>query len=477
MARITLLFSSICSLFVLSWFLSRWSSPANCINSTLVGKVVIDTSDYELKTCDPTSRLLSPQPESVLTEAQLIRRIEKIEELSPYLDFKDIAITISVITKKPQILSFNGSIIHISDDLLKIDGMLERALLFIKLNNSSSMAAAAIADFLWAEFIAKSDDVARQPWLSQLTTMHAYCMSDKVLLIHYDFCKAHNELSDSYISDSEAAPVPWSLASTYTQILRDLYRNSTLIEKTEMLEKILFLGELEDTFIEEHVQSSSAIALDNSFETMIKDWLMPLMLPKNNIDLVVGQFSLKQHSKVNYVVVGRSSRDIFPMDFAIAAKNKTIAGPFVLQFGAAQYFYPSDVALKSKQDDFLRKVKIDNLIYVSCDMPEVESLLAFESKTNRVLFVRQCDYDEIDWSEIASVGIVAYLKANTKTEFIEFNLSALRLAKRVRGPLDNIEDFGSWQKWLLWQSVTKDEGQDIHRPLSAIDGVRRYRMF
>ena len=149
----------------------------------------------------------------------------------------------------------------------------------------------------------------------------------------------------------------------------------------------------------------------------------------------------------------------------------------IVEFGTNRFFMPSRVAYKISRKEIFREFRVKNVIYVSCEMPEVENLLAYEGMTKRVLFVRQCTPEEINWSAVATKGISSYLKASTNTQFVEFNLSALKLAKRVRGPLRNSENFTAWQRWLLWQKIVNDDEPTVQRPLSAIDGVRRFRIF
>lgn len=476
MTRFSLFFSSICSLFVLSWVLTRWFGPENCINSTLVGKVVINSGESETKRCTPIIRLLDGAPAKIVASAQLLSRINQLEKLAPFLNHEESELTININTQSRHELMLQGHSIRISADNLESKNLLERAILFLKLNNNSPLTASATADFLLEEFKYKKNDLAPRPWVSFVGSLHSYCQSAGVLLVHYDFCQTQNELDDSYIISADSTPVSWSLAPVYTQILKDIYRSSTLRGKQAIMSNLIFLGELEDTFIAEISGSKSILSYEDSFFQMLRDWLMPLMINEELLESVIAKYKIKHAKNINYLYVGRSSRDVFPLAFSerVSQQSKKL---YLMQTGTNQFFYPSDIPVRMLRTEVYETFKVENTIYVSCDMPEVESLLEFDGLANRVLYIRQCSEDEIDWDSVVSIGLNEYLKSNANIEFVEFNVSALKLAKKVRGPLLDSDNFIAWQKWLLWQRIISDDGPQVQRPLSAIDGVRRFRIF
>src|SRR5690606_32019471 len=102
------------------------------------------------------------------------------------------------------------------------------------------------------------------------------------------------------------------------------------------------------------------------------------------------------------------------------------------------------------------------------------SLLSYEILAERVVYLRQCEEEDLNWQDIIDSGMDSYLVQNPNVEFAEFNLSALRLAARLRGDLQDPASIDSWSRWLIWQDQL-DEIGDIRRPLAVIEGVRRYR--
>lgn len=476
MARFLLLLSSIISILVLTWSLSRVFSPKNCINSTLVGKVVTVPEGTELLTCTAEIRLFAPQPEKILTDFHVIQRINRLEELVPYLDLNDTPLKIKIYTNEIRLLNLTGENLNISGDLLMAEGYLERAILTFRINRTNSLSAGVIADFIWQELIEHRELEPIRPWITYLKSLKSYCLSDDRLLIHYDFCRAHNEMSDSYITDAESDAISWSMAPVYSYFLRKIYRESDIFIKKQILENLMFVGEIDETFIEEIKNRRDPKATEASFFAGINDWLMPLLVPENLVTRVLADSSILNNQKYNYVYISRSSQANFPLELNPQVSDGR-GERHIVQYGTNQYYYPSDVALKFAKPKLFKTNTVKSFIYVSCHMPDVQTLLQFDSYTQQIIYLRQCEPEDIDWSELYKKGLDEYVKANEEVQFVEFNLSALKLAQRLRGPLKNSDSFSSWQRWLLWQRTVNDQGYQIQRPLSAIDGVGRFRIY
>ena len=483
MERFLLLLSSIISLFVLSWSLGRSLGPQNCINSSVVSKVIIESDGTALRSCDVLARLMDPEPHSLIHQTNLFQRLERLDRAAPYLLNSAEKITIVISKSEPRSLDISESVLRIGTDQIRDHGVLERALLVSRLNSGYSLATAVAADFLWSHFLNFNVEVGdyksrpKNNWLSELKSLSLYCRSKDKLLIHHNFCEAHNDVEDSFISSSDQEPVHWSLVSVLTEALGLIYREASLSEKQRILESLIFLGDFDSLWIEEVARGTQIQELDTAFIENFEKWLSPVALENGVLHRALEERSVKSKARTyNYVVIGRSSRDVFPI-YELADEIKNSQEPLILQFGREKYFYPSDVYFKFSKESILNHIQIQNLIYVSCEMPEVESLLEYERYTNKVVFVRQCESEDINWSLVSQNGLLPYLAEHANTEFIEFNLSALKLAKKVRGPLRDSGNFMSWQKWLLWSRSVDDGGLEVKRPLSAIDGVQRYRIF
>jgi hypothetical protein len=478
--------STICSIFALSWLMTRLNSPLNCINSSLVEKIVIydikPTESTVLGACNFQERLFGPTAPELVRKTRLFQRLERLEMVAPYLDFADVPITVHILNQPALELRLDGPILSLSHDALIQPGLLEKTLLFMKLNNSNPMTATISADFLWSELIAREKlDERVASWPQYFRNLRDYCKSEHVMPLHIEYCNTHNSLADSFVieHESDASAAPWAMKPLYADLLRKLYRSLDMNDKERMLSRLIFLGEISDDFIEENSLDRNIFDLDRSYSQMLQDWLMPLLLPQEKYSELIAEQTFAREKPLNYLIVGRSSRNFFSFDEQKSIVDpKALKEPLVVQYGTQKYFYPNHLPLKFDRAHLFNAKKIKYFVFVACALPAVEDLLDYSSLTQSIIYIRQCQSEEVDWRQVAEQGLGSYLKNNLKVQFVEFNLKALTLAKKVRGPLRDTDNFVSWQKWLLWQKIERDEsGSLVQRPLSAIDGVRRFRIF
>jgi hypothetical protein len=298
------------------------------------------------------------------------------------------------------------------------------------------------------------------------------------LLAHRAYCSAHNQYNDSFITDYELGPTPWSLVPYYVATLRDLYSQQNIQAKTDFLKNLVFLSEPESSTFDRWPRISNLKKLDEVFIKVSKDFFMPLMLPTPMVERALEKTRIAAHREIDYVVIGRSARERFATEVwqaTMVAASPADGNMVVVELGRQKYFFPSDVGYDLSRDEILKNHRIRNLVYVSCDVPEVASLLELQKIGSRVTFVRDCQ-GQVEWSRAFEQGLPTYLAHHLEVEFIEFNLSAIRLAKRLNGTLRDVENMSAWQKWLKWQKVVADEEPKVSRPLAVIDGVRRFRM-
>ncbi len=477
MMRFLGIFSSIISLFTLSWCLSRWLGPQHCINSSLVSKVVMEPGHEITQACDPMVQLTAPAVTYDLIKTGLVERLDHLETMRAYVGATDARTQITINRQAQNQVLFQPGEIVVSYDQAMVPGLVERALLYQHFSGETDFAAAVKSDFLWGQFVTHGP-IESQMWTSALSGMNGYCHSDHVLLAHRAYCTAHNEYNDSFITDYELGPTPWSLVPYFVSTIRRLYEEQPLDKKDEFLKNLIFLSEPESSAFDHWPQISSLKKLDDVFLVQAKNFLIPLMLPAIQVDRAIGETLFNKKDSIDYVVIGRSARETFASDIWQGQVAKQVAlaqTPTIIELGLQKYFYPSDIGFNIGRSEIVKQHKIRNLAYISCEVPEIDNLLDLQSVSAHVTYVRDCD-SHIDWSAAFSQGLPNYLSHHLEIEFIEFNISALRLAKRLNGTLRDVENISAWQRWLKWQKVVADDEPTISRPLAVIDGVRRFRI-
>lgn len=487
MFRILPLTSSIISVFILSWILTRYSGESRCINSTLVKKVTIDDSRSGLFQCDLFEQLFAPSKDIRFKNLGLRDRINRLEYISKYLDDSIKPTELHIDTKDIDKIDVSDQQITLGWNQVQKEGVLERALISIKLHNASPLSSSAIADFLWQLMNSELKEQEIPLWLGSLKSVNSYCLSDQVVLIHNEFCKVRNELSDSFVFEEDKQDLQWALRPVLAQTLVQLYIAADLHNKNKILANLFFLSEPETTFLEKLNAGNSILSFEKSYLFMLRDWLMPLGVEDKIVDSILANQGFHSKDQLTYIKIGRTSRDVFSLPVSNSLVNDGSMekefrigfpkGITVFDWGSSQYFYPSDVPTKWPRREFMDNFKNIHMIYVSCDIPQLDTLMDLSSQSQKVTYIKQCNPQDVDWSNLVSMGLQSYLRKFEYTQFIEFNLNALAVAKKRNGPLPSEAHFEDWQRWLLWQGIVPDENAIGQRPLAAIDGIESFRFF
>ncbi len=485
MGRLLALISSIVSLFTLSWVLCRWLQPVQCINSSLVGKVILESGaqpEPAVQQCSPSVRLFGAKISNLALRAQLPERLNKLEQIVPLLP-EVFPIDVHIRQKLTRQLLITPGRVDISADLLMRPRVFEKALVFAQFPNESDFAAGVKSDFLldenlWGVNRAAFNNRGGESWIENLRGLGNYCRSRNVIVAHQTYCDVHSQYGDSAISDEKLGATPWGLVPVFVRSLEGVYATLGFREKERALQNLLFLDEPQVQSIDDLSRIQSFDQANARFSEIMKTWLMPLMLNRTALNRAVKLATLPAHAPIRYMVVDRSSRDVFPIDKIEMGEMPTAPVLTFVQYGLNQYVVSSDITHRFNRSELMKNHRVERLVYVSCQIPEVENLLRFSGEVKRVLFVRQCAPKDISWSQAFTLGMARYLTDHPESEFMEFNLSALRLAQRLDGPLKHPAQFSNWGKWLKWQSVVSDDQEpSALRPLAAIEGVRRFRMY
>ena len=443
------------------------------MNSTLVSKVDRVQDDYTLNKCSVMERIFGMEMPADLRQTGIISRLEKLEGIRSFLQAPIHSVSI-VITDNLHELSFRDKSIFIGPKALEREGVLEKAILVKYFINGNPMSAEVSAEFILNIY---NQDGLRpsRPWFRDVRTLTQYCNEDDHLVVHNEFCAAHNELNRGLVFDGEYGPSPWSLKSLYFDVLSEVFFDSSLQDKKNILANLKFLVEPEDSFIETIESSASMQRSEAQIIQMLVDWILPLGVDKNTLAQTLKRRLMSSADIEAYMVIARSSRDTFPIgEWAKGyhSESKTVA----VEFGRKTYFFPSDVGYALDRKLALDFLKPQYNVYVSCQIPSLEQLKAFGNVQN-IIFIKSCSEHDVDWFEFARQGIEKYLFQDKNIQFIEFNLPALLFAEKIRGPLHDSGQMGSWQKWLIWQGVEADESPLAQRPLAVIEGVKRFRIY
>ncbi len=469
MARRLLLFSTICTVFLLGYFLPRWMGPKNCINSSLVEEITVFPERKNIQTCDLEEVSFSSPPPLRIQKNKILERVEALEFLSEYWGQPNFKISIVIEPGPKQKLHFREDHILISDPMLYKEGVLEKAIMQYWLGSADFMTAEIITSTIWNVYKDKRS-FKKENWLKDFSTLIRYCQRGLNILQHSEYCQIQNELQESLVeAGTDPTPIIWSLSQTITEILTESFYNLSLSDKKKFLTNLVFLNSFEEAeaILTGISGEESLQELDSRFETLLNYALAP-------VDVGFSAFRNPILSRLasgkNYDFVIVNSDVDADLEGLYYNDNKNV----ILEVGGAKTLYPSDAKLYLSRNNFFKTQKIKSLSIVGCDIPRPRRLLEFEGKVDQILFVKVCE-DAGQIQAIIETGAKNYVQNDSDIEFVEFNLAALKVATRHRGDLHSSAEIRHWRNWLQWTDSVYEDTFQAYRPLSPIDAVTLFR--
>jgi hypothetical protein len=467
--RKLLLISTIFSVLVLSWVLPRWTAPQNCISSTFVEQISFSGGSESIKKCDLRTRTLSKTPDSWIQQTTLISRINRLDALIYLLPEPMSRVQIMIAEEDPDQLTLSANLIQIGKNQIMRPTVLERALITYWFGHRDPLASQVIADFVWSYMRGETKKISRaEPWLMSYSGLATYCSKRGNLMAHEEYCSLQRELGDGLVSDyDDEAGVVWSLHPIYTKLLARIFLNSSVENQQKLIKRLVFINSFED--LGEFLSAKTYLGLEDldlGFQKSVASAFAPLGLSQVEIDEAVEPFLMRNARELPYLVFG----DDIDGDQAVSLPNS------IVESGAAKRIYPSRLTSHISRQDIFKYLDVREVVFVGCYPPQVKHLLEFEDYTNKITFIRMCDAKGDDLKRILYFGTESFLRLHPKTEFIEFNLKALKVAQRIKGlPSEEFVDLSDLTNWIESQGSSFDSSKQAYRPHSAFAAVSWYR--
>lgn len=456
-------------MFLLAYVLPKWFGPRNCINSSIVKEIFLPLEESSISTCDFHTRSLADAPPKWIIDNKVLERIESIESLRYFFPESAHQVTLSLVDSESISIQFEGQAIKVGIRLLKVPGVLERALIANWIGITDPITGQAVADFAWESLLGKDKSVRyATDWISSISNLGSYCQPGLNLLQHEEFCHAQREMGDGLVYDGHDEVVPWGMHIVIKQVLQSIFLRLPLEQKNSFLQKLYFLNRFEDSTYWSQVSNLPRIQdVDHSFINQIMNILDPLDLPISVIEPAIKDYLiLTSTKKFNYVVLDSN------LEFDLGDSNAD--SRYIFENGSRKIFYPSEAGLRVSRANIFKFLKVSSVTFVGCETPSVEQLLEFDRYTKRVLFIKMCEESNSLKSFLAR-GPQAFIDADSKVKFIEFNLSSLKLVIRNKGQISLSVGMPGWHDWLEWADVQFDKNKQAFRPRGVYDGIVYYR--
>ncbi len=471
----------------LSFAMYYKKSFASCLDSRFINDVtIIESSEsYKIASCPSVDK--KSQGYKASRWSELIAN-----KLSEHNSFFEVIfssgvknkINITVIDTEQFFLDFKNNHLILSRKVFNDSDIFGKALriaLFaqvifnkastphLKSNYNVFYMADWLSSIAWFAYTSKSDleGVDRAVPLSMLNLSKQksnYCVSKIVSLVDMKNCM---DLKSESI---------WEQGQAYSYLLPILkqawfYR----LGQAPSIDRIHFLRQVTNYDYKFDVSTESTVYNDLELSAREIDWI------KSNEKALLGYLDPKLAQEFNRPVflINKYDTSLFVGKLAYPqqmAQEFSKIG-FIQIDESLSDFYSSWGKIKLNS-----AIKFDSVVYWSCDMPSIKTLLSFESNSEHIYVISSCDSpDESFFNEITKIGIEAYLVKYIDLTFAKIHLPSLKQVsqKQPFNPLTLISSKTNdhpFFKSIGFDSAEWDSKTNIYQWNSAIEVVERFRI-
>jgi hypothetical protein len=452
----SLLFSTVLSCLILSWFFTRMGAKYYCNDSRVVESLVIvdkgadgEVTRRVLPKCGVQTRISQILRPIAVPEgfSGIWRQIQSWEVNWRALGSRPFSLydpTLSHLVLDFQGTSWqrgaSGAIIGI--DTLKAQGGIGRSLNYLMLSKwapeSPQIWRQVLSDILWFWQTGERPSFSAH-WTTYLKSEAEFCKDHRVLAYAKEGCPSIPSGGVSLLSlrpfFSEKLHQLLSVKAWRTYSLL----RSWLIQLPESAEQFRILNW-------QGVQDATLVQLDH--------WVGSVV---HILQRETGQRLSQRQSQWDALVV------LFNSNIKPSFPDSYKGSVAFLRPDQGLQFWPSQVLFEG---DPPKSWSFRQIFWVDCKAPKLESLWSLKKYGTQVTYIKLCgDFDNIDWSQLLVKGP----KAHRNQEYAKLYLPSLELAQRLYGH----QEFSRWPRWLRWQGL-KTHGSTYH-PLAVHPGVTEFR--
>ncbi len=478
-------YSTVLALFLLLGLILWSFQDPICINSSVVKKVNINTSEgnAEIFSCTVSSshRQFSPNVLRFYTLAQ--KDIWDFETFKEQIDDSELlSQTITLSLEKPLKYERSENAIVIGVDLFKDRDYFRRALVqtwlagFLPKNfNQNKILFEIISDaylsLIWGKLETQDPVLAKKidpnislRWLDDILTERELCDSAWRPIERLDLCEDLRStlIEQNRTADNLNALSVWSLRPLVVKQFWSYYKSLSPIEKISFVKSW-----------SQYVSSASKY-FDNFPDEVDFDSLQ-----------LVANFTVAQLFDKKIKSIG------FDLDFYVDLDRQ--------QFKPDEFADLLKLSVETKHNILIRDgdnfVKIPSLqkfpvgyvrpkvkkqVLVSCEKPTFDKILNQKALSGRVLFVERCDHQQIQVGKYLTEDIEGFANANPGHNFMLFHIPSIKLATQYWS-LDAKKSIEAAElnlpnevkaNVLGWESKTLSGSHKIKAALPVVEWVR-----
>jgi len=354
-----------------------------------------------------------------------VRKIRAVEDLWPALKVKAKPVVIEVRESDPFVYSVNSGIISLGGQVIRSQGILEKAILeswLMQMNTAQDRYSLDVFSDVLSTMVRSSDEwqdpttgesyrTSQNYWPEELTSFNNYCLSAHKSPAHILFCSDQTPATEAGLN-------VWSAKSTLSSLVYEFSNQLSLKEREQFIEKIPTMT------IASFPQSSSRAEFFGWMEKTLNT------IFQNNSGLA-GFFEVQKKQKslqdqvVFPLVIHFDDEVVDPNRFAklIEWSSRKPTKSVAISTESRIHILPSFNPLDIKSGEW----KARRILWVSCAMPTTEQILSIRAE--KVTAMKVCPGDKsIDWERVLVSDIEDFLLHHEDVSYIDLHIPSLQLA-------------------------------------------------
>ncbi len=454
---------------LLSWMGTRYiQSQGSCLKSSFVQMIVIADEKKTIDQCHLADQLLGLSDVST-EQRQWIREVRSVEDLLPALKVKTKPIVIEVKENDPFYYSVQPGIVSLGGQVMRSEGLLEKAILeswlMQKNSNADRYSLDVFSDVLSS--MVRSSDLWQDPttnetyqltksyWPEQLTSFENYCLTSHKSPAHILFCANQEKKNETGLN-------VWTAKQMLSALIYEFASQLPLSEREQFIARIAdiqipgfpkaasrpefysWVQSVLDSTFQKHVNLAAFIELQKKQKGLQEEIVFPLVI----------------HFDDEAVDPNRFTKLV---EWSLKKPTKSIA----ISTEGRLHLLPDFNPLELKAGEW----KARRILWVSCAMPSTEQIANIRAE--KVTAMKICPNDkDLDWERLMVSDIEEFLLHHEDVSYFDIHVPSLQLAISTGMVRDTKQTIDKLLK--LNMSTTAGYG-NIHYVSHPISFLTKYR--
>ncbi len=454
---------------LLSWMGTRYiQSQGSCLKSSYVQMIVIADEKKTIDQCHLADQLLG-MPDVSTEQRQWIRQVRTVEDLWPALKLRSKPIVIEVKEQDPFYYSVQAGIVSLGGQVIRSEGLLEKAILeswLMQKNTSADRYSLDVFSDVLSSMVRSSDQwqdpttnetfqLSKNYWPEQLTSFENYCLNSHKSPSHILFC-ANQE------KKNEAGLNVWTAKQMLSGLIYEFANQLSLSEREQFIARVadlqivafpktatrsdfyFWVQSVLDSIFQKQVNLAAFVELQKKQKGLQEEIIFPLVI----------------HFDDEVVDPNRFTKLV---EWSLKKPTKAIA----ISTEGRLHLLPDFNPLELKAGEW----KARRILWVSCAMPTTEQIANI--RADKVTAMKICPNDkDLDWERLMVSDIEEFLLHHEDVSYFDIHVPSLQLAISTGVVRDTKQSIDKLLKLNLSTSAGFGNVHYVSHPISFLTKYR-----